>query len=201
MRDEYPGALKYLSQFEEHLRKRAAFKRFYTRVDASGDRSDTGPYWSMFNVGDYTLARHKVVWKDQAADFAAAVLPSRKPIPLPNHKVILVACDSESEAHFICGLLNSTPARSFVAAYTVETQISTHTTKMIHVPPFETEKPAHVAVAKASRTAHAAVKAGKEPDQDAVDVAAGKIWGLTRKEVAELRKFLDQLLKRDLAPG
>ncbi|MGH2951100.1 MAG: N-6 DNA methylase [Solirubrobacterales bacterium] len=198
MRSDFPGALKYLSEFEQHLRKRAAFKRFYTRVDASGTRIETGRYWSMFNVGGYTLAKHKVVWKDIATDFAAAVIPAGDPCALPAHTVMLIPCGTRDEAHFICGLLNSTPSRALVSAY-VATHISTHTTKVIHVPRFEQGKPAHTAAAKASRAAHAAVKAGEQPDQEAVDAAAGKIWGLSKKQVGELRKFLDQLLKRDLA--
>lgn len=198
MRGHYPGALEYLGQFEEHLRSRAAFRRYFTRVDRTKARVETGPFWSMFNVGDYTLSKHKVIWKDQAADFAAAVVSGGESIPLPNHKVMLVATASEAEAHYICALLNSTPARAFVAAYTVETQISTHVLSNIHVPRFDPDRPKQATLVAASRAAHAAVAAGEEPDQAAVDVAAGKLWGLTKKEVGASREFLGMLLKRDL---
>lgn len=191
MREKYPHALEFLNRFEKQLRARRGLRSLLAE-------GSTAPYWSMFGVGDYTLARHKVVWKDIATDFAAAVVPSGDPCPLPGHTVMLVACASDDEAHYVCGLLNSIPVRAFVGAY-VATHISTHTTKMIHVPRCEMGKPAHAAVAQASRAAHAAVKAGKEPDQGSVDGAAGKVWGLTKKEVGELGEFLDQLLKRDLA--
>lgn len=199
MREQYPGALQFLAQFEPHLRKRAAYKRYYTREDPDGRVIETGAYWSMFDVGDYTLSKHKVVWKDQAADFAAAVLSSRRPIPLPNHKVMLAACASSDEAHFICGLLNSVPARTFISAYTVETQISTHVLANVHVPQFDKSRPAHMAVAKASKAAHEAVAKGEDANQGAVDTAAGRIWGLSKADVAEMQSFLNKLLKRDLA--
>lgn len=82
MEAQYPDALAYLEQFEKQLRSRAAFKRYFTRKQ-NGQVKETGPFWSMFNVGDYTLAEHKVVWKDIAGDFAAAVLSPGEKLPPP----------------------------------------------------------------------------------------------------------------------
>jgi hypothetical protein len=189
MRIEYSGAFDFLSLFETELRARRGLRALLR----SG-----APWWSMFGVGAYTLAEHKVVWKDQASDFAAAVMPTADPLPLPNHKVILVACESDQEAHYLCGALNSTPVRLFVAAYAVETQISTHTVKYIHVPKFDQNLAEHVALTTASRAAHAAVGEGEEPNQEAVDVAAARLWGLNTDEVDAMRGFFLRLRKRDL---
>lgn len=194
MRDRYPGALRYLEQFEKPLRNRALYKRYYGK-NTSGD---IPPYWSMFDVGDYTLAKHKVVWKDQASDFTAAVLTGGEPLALPNHKVILVACDTDDEAHYLCGALNSIPVRLFVACYAVETQISTHTVTYVHVPKFDPKSRSHQALAEASRNAHSAVAAGVGADQSAVDRAAARIWGLRLAEIEAMRIFFDELRKRDL---
>jgi Eco57I restriction-modification methylase len=197
MQERYPGALAFLGLFEHELRARAAFRRYYTRRE-HGATVETGPYWSMFNVGRYTLARHKVVWKEQASDFTAAVMPVDEPIPLPNHKVFLVECVSDDEAHYLCGALNSVPVRVFVAAYAVETQISTHTVKYIHIPKFDDNQGDHLALAAASRAAHAAVANGDEPNQEAVDLAAARLWELHSDEVREMSAFFVQLRKRDL---
>ncbi len=196
MRKRYPGAHEFLAHFETTLRARAAYRRYHTR--SSGTSGVDAPYWSMFDVGGYTLAPHRVVWKDIAVDFAAAVMPKGDPIPLPAHTVILVACDSDDEAHYVCGLLNSTPARTLIAAY-VATHISTHTTKVVHVPGFDPTDKGHLRILKASRAAHVAVAAGEEPDQNAVDGVAARLWGLDDDEVEGMRKFLAQLTKRDLA--
>lgn len=197
MRDRYSGALRYLEQFEQPLRDRALYKRYYGNKTSG----DAPPYWSMFDVGDYTLAKHKVVWKDQASDFTAAVLSGDEPLALPNHKVILVACDTDDEAHYLCGALNSVPVRLFVACYAIETQISTHTVTYVHVPRFDPKSRSHEALAEASRNAHSAVTAGMAADQNAVDRAAARIWGLRVAEIEAMRIFFDELRKRDLLPA
>lgn len=196
MREHYPGALAFLETFEDELRARAAFKRYFTRRQ-NGRLVETGPYWSMFDVGEYTLSPFKVVWKDIATDFAAAVLDPRDPVVLSAHTVMEVACRSLDEAHYVAGALNSIPARTFVAAY-VATHVSTHTVATIHVPMFDSNKADHLAVAGASRSAHAAVATGHEPDQGAVDMAAGRLWGLSASEIEAMRGYLDRLRKRDL---
>jgi hypothetical protein len=197
MREGYSGALRYLEQFEQPLRNRALYKRYYGKKSLG----DAPPYWSMFDVGDYTLAEHKVVWKDQASDFTAAVLASGEPLALPNHKVILVACESDDEAHYLCGALNSVPVRLFVACYAIETQISTHTVTYVHVPKFDPRSRSHQALAESSRRAHEAVSRGLEPDQSAVDRAAARIWGLHVAEIDAMRAFFGELRKRDLVSG
>lgn len=197
MNDTYRGALDFLAPFKSLLRRRSGFRRYYTKM-VRGRRVELAPYWSMFNVGDYTLKPHKVVWKDQASDFAAAVMPVGDPLPLPNHKVMLVACDSDDEAHYLCGALNSVPVRLFVACYAIETQISTHTVTYIHVPKFDPKSRNHQLLAEASRHAHEAAADGLVPDQKAVDRAAGRIWRLKAAEIEAMRVFFDELRKRDL---
>ena len=52
-----------------------------SRVDKAGSVSRRGHFGRCSMSGSYTLAKHKVVWKDQAADFAAAVMPIDDSIP------------------------------------------------------------------------------------------------------------------------
>jgi SAM-dependent methyltransferase len=195
MSDTYPQTLAFLAQFEKLLRARAAFRRYYTR-GKGGSRVETGPYWSMFNVGTYTLAPYKVVWKDIATEFAAAVVESSDSIVVGTHTVMEIACSSADEAHYISGLLNSTPARTLVASY-VATHISTHTVQVLHVPRFDLSVKMHRALAEASRAAHAAVAAGQPPNERAVDAAARRLWGLTTQDIDSMHEYLDRLLKRD----
>jgi hypothetical protein len=109
---------------------------------------------------------------------------------------MFVACESDEEAHYLCGALNSAPFRCFVAAYTIETQLSTHPMRYVHVPKFDGADPGHRALADASRAAHVDVAAGAEPDELAVDSAAAALWGLGAREVEAMHSFLDRLLKR-----
>lgn len=195
MAQDFVGALAFLSEFEEILRSRAAYRRYFARGAGGG-----APFWSMFNVGTYTLARHKVLWKDQTEDFAAAVVSAvdADRMPLPNHKAIMLECESDEEAHYVCAALNSTPTRAFIAAYAIGTAISTHPLKYVHVPRFDSGNRKHQALVAASRSAHAAASASEPADQAEVDRTAAALWGLKLDEVQKMGDFLAQLLKRDL---
>ena len=100
------------------------------------------------------------------------------------------------EADYVCGTLNSTPARLFVASYAVGTQMSTHIASYIHIPSFDRHQADHRALATASRAAHTAAAAEREPDQDAVDRAAAGLWGISWSEIEAMREFFDRLRKR-----
>ena len=66
LKTRYPRTYSYLKRFEQVLRKRAAFKRYFTHKDKNGHIVETGPFYSMFDVGDYTFALWKVVWREVA---------------------------------------------------------------------------------------------------------------------------------------
>jgi len=95
--------------------------------------------------------------------------------------------------------LNSTPVRLFVASYALSTAIATHPAGYIKIPRFESTDAGHAALVTASRAAKRAVASGKPADEDAVDVAAARLWKLTAKDVVAMRDFLDVLRRRDLA--
>jgi hypothetical protein len=62
MQTQYPRTYGYLKHFEKVLRERAAFKRYFTRKDRYNKVVETGPFYSMFDVGTYTFVPWKVVW-------------------------------------------------------------------------------------------------------------------------------------------
>ncbi|OIO91480.1 MAG: hypothetical protein AUJ92_16525 [Armatimonadetes bacterium CG2_30_59_28] len=75
MQKRFPRTLAYLKRYEDMLRQRAAYKRYFKTTD---------PFYSMFNVGEYTFNACKVVWAEQG-DFGCAVVGSRdgKPVVHP----------------------------------------------------------------------------------------------------------------------
>lgn len=197
MERDFPGALEYLASFEQELRARRGIPGLRRPVrDAS--RAREIPYWSMFSVGDYTLARHKVLWRDQTDDFTAAACCAENMLALPNHKVMLVACADAHEMHYLCGLLNSIPARTFINSYALPTQIATGVTRFLALPRFDPRDATHVAMGRAGSDAAEAAEAGAAPDDEAVDLAACRIWGIAPDELLAMRGFHEYLLKRDL---
>jgi len=194
MRVEYPHLYGYLKRFEDILRSRSGMKRYF---DPAKD-----PFYSMYNVAPYTFAPYKVVWREVAHGLNAAVVsthPSGRlgdKVIIPDHTLILIPCKSADEAHLVCATLNSAPSRLVVQAY-VALHPSPHVLQHIAVPQFDAENPTHARLAALSQQAHRLAAAGDEIGLEAVeaqvDEAAAELWGITDRELGEIRRSLEEL--------
>ncbi len=188
MEREYPKAHSYLSKFEGILRSRAAFRRYFKETD---------PYWSMFNVSTFTFAPWKVVWREQASEFTAAVAGpfSNKPV-IPDHKLMMVEASSREEAYYLCAVLNSTPTRFAVKAYTVQIQMNTHILDNVAVPKFSPKKILHKKIAELSEVAHKTASEGNTAEvkriEEEIDHWVAKLWNLTDEQMVEIKRSLEE---------
>lgn len=189
MEGSFPKTFSYLKRFKDLLRKRPAFRRYF---------KDDAPFYSIFNIGNYTFSPWKVVWREQAFPFTAAVVgPIDGRVVIPDHKLMIVAVDLEEEAHYLCAVLNSMPVSAAVAAYAIEIQIDTHVLEHISVPRFNKKNSIHSHLAGLSRRAHSAVA------QDDVDRLRGveaeindwvaKLWGLSEQHLSGIEVFLREV--------
>jgi hypothetical protein len=162
-RQSYPRAYAYLKRFEGVLTRRAAYRRYQERQ----------AFYSMYNVGAYTLWPVKVVWRRMDRQVRAAVLEAiddpllgRRPV-VPQETCVLVACHSTDEAHYLCGLLNSSLVHFLVAAYSVAGGKGFGAPGMLDFLPIGRFNPGderHLALAALSRQAHrAALGPGIDP--------------------------------------
>lgn len=186
MKKGHPKTWGYLTRFEAVLRKSGIYRRYFKSTD---------PFYSVFNIGDYTFAPHKVVVREIAGSLTAAVIGASEGKPcIPDHKLIMVECSSVEEAHFLCALLNSAPARLFVGSYVVSTQFSTHIFDLLAIPRFTKKDAACQELARHSVNAHEAVDEGNEARlrklEEEIDCLAAKVWGLTDGELAEIKQSL-----------
>jgi len=152
MKAEYPKTLEYLCRFEHQLRQRAAFKKYF---DAKKH-----PFWSMFNVGTYTLERWRVGWRIMGSRMEAAVLPfeGQKPV-LPQSTHAFVACESEDEAHYLCAMLNSSLVNFLVRSYSVaggKSFAPPHIMENVKIPHYDATSKTHVRLVELSRQCHRA---------------------------------------------
>lgn len=108
MINNLPKTYSYLSGFKEILEERAAFKKYMKgRKEA--------PFYSIYNVGEYTFSPHKVVWNQFGSELRSvviskiddAILKSPKTI-LPEHVLAFTPTEFKEEAHYICAIMNST---------------------------------------------------------------------------------------------
>jgi hypothetical protein len=204
----YPKTWSYLKRFEGPLRERSGFKRYFTRQDKRGQIVETGPFYSLFNVGDYTFVPWKVVWTRVGNDIKAGTIGSQavckveKPI-VPIETATMVACDSEEEAHFVCAYTNSSLFRLAVTSYSVHGTGgfgSPHVLQNVRVPRYDPANSVHQRLAALSQRAHelapaayggdAGAQAALRDVEEQVDRAAAELWGLTEEELREVKESL-----------
>jgi len=186
---EYPKTYLYLQRFEAVLRERAAYKRYF--------RSHA-PFYSMFDVGDYTFAPYKVVWREQASALTVSVAFSIEGKPVvPDHKLMIIDCSTEKESHYLGAMLNSTPARFAAISYAVQIQFDTHLLRNIRIPKFDPGNKIHQELAGLSQNAHQAAATGDEKSlkelEQRIDQLAAQIWGLTAEELEEIKSSLEEM--------
>jgi hypothetical protein len=197
MKRRWPKTFAYFRQFEGDpknpahgtLRGRSGYKQYFKPSD---------PFYSMYNVGPYTLAKWKVVWREQSTMFQAALAGGRKAkAMLPDHKLMMIPCTNEQEADFLLGALNSSPSILAICSYVISTSTSTHVLSNVSVPSFKKSNKTHVLLADLSRQCHHAAERG---DQDRImeleaeiDEAAAGLWGISSSELKAIQKALAEM--------
>jgi len=182
------------------------------------------PFYSFAtNIGSYTFALYKVVWKriagaitGKAVSFACAVVEPMEGKPVvPDDSTILVVADSPEEAYYIAGFLNSTIARAIIASYTYELRQETHILNTIKFPKYDAQNEAHRKIAELSRRAHELAKciyAEDKPDycrsinaekelksvEGELDLAVAQLFGLTEDDLKEFEKLMAILSGEEL---
>ena len=151
----------------------------------------------MYNVGPYTFAPFKLVWREQTSSFAAGVIDVFEgKVVVADHKTMMVPFELDMEAHFCCACLNNSVASSLIRSYTVSTQINTHVLRYFFVPRFDRSNKGHERLAKLSKEAHQLKEAGKQKEltnlEQQIDQAAAGLWGIESKELEQIQKALKE---------
>ncbi len=208
MQQRYPKTWAYLKRFEGPLRERSGFKRYFTRKDRrSGQVIETGPFYSMFNVGDYTFAPWKVVWPWISRDIVASVVHSyRGKAIVPDNNVTFLSFQDPCEAHYVAGAVNSIVFRFSVGSFYSGggggiARPAALTRARIGW--YDKANPTHRQLAILSRRAHELAPAAYGGDEAAraelrqveaeIDRAAARLWGLSEAELAEVKASLEEL--------
>jgi hypothetical protein len=200
MKRRYPKTFAYLKQFEGDLRQpvrgtlrgRSGYIQYFKPTD---------PFYSMYNVGPYTLSEWKVLWPEVGHSVRAGVCgPSEVDSPkpsLPDHTIVAVPCESGNEAYFVAGLLNSTPAHVAVASYIV-LHPSPHIMQNICIPRFNAKEGRNARLAELSRERHEIVKERNVSKASAleveIDIIAANIWGISSSELRTMQAALAEMV-------
>jgi hypothetical protein len=145
---ELPKTSRYFSNFKTILEARSTYRL----------RMKNGPYYSVYNVGEYTFAPWKVIWAEQK-DFCAAVVSSSttpmigtRPY-IPDHKIFFTDCYDAEVAYFLCGLLNTDIVIEYVKSHNISIQIG-DIFKHMRIPKYDRRNPLHLQLSKMTEKCH-----------------------------------------------
>lgn len=185
----YPRTYAYLSRFRHSLVARAAYRRYQSRA----------PFYSMYNVGPYTVAPIKVVWRRMDRRVQAAVVEEvidrwlgPRPV-IPQETCVLIACSTADEAHYLCALLNCSIVSFLATAQSVRGGKGFGSPGMIEslrLKRYSSSHTVHCELARLSRQAHAAAADGADSTdvEERIDRAAAKLWNLGQSDLDIMRQ-------------
>lgn len=161
-----------------------------------GENGEGQPFYRLDNVGTYTFSPYKVLWKEQTKTMAAVVVGSYlesipnadeklfakdKPIVVDS-KILMLATDTEEEAHYVAGIINAPSIREVIDGYAIETNRGTDVLKYVAIPKFDTDSEIHLEISSVSKEIH---KIAKETGKN----NGGKILQLEAKLDVLIRKI------------
>ena len=189
---DYPKTYAYLKRFERELRQRSGFRQILSRRERE--------FYGLMDIDRYTFAPYKVVWREQASSLMCAVVDERDGTPVvPDHKLMLVDCQFEEEAHFVCACLNSSAAQFLAKSYAINIQMDPHIIERMSLPRFAFDDPTHTRLAELSQEAHRLAAEGETAHlrevEEEIDRWAAKLWGLSERELREIQCSLQQLVR------
>jgi hypothetical protein len=183
--ENYPKTYAYLAQFEAMLRSRATFKRYFKAA---------APFYSMFDVGDYTFAPFKVVWKGFGTrTMQAAVISSINNKAIMSNQAMhpFIGLEDEDEAHYLATCLNSAPFEYAVVSHTQaggKSFAQAGILERLRIPLFNANDSIHHDLMQLSRSAHLG-----QIDDNAIAETSAALWNISSQELAHLMTSLEEL--------
>lgn len=189
MKRELGKTYEYLRRFESLLRNRPGYTKYFD--------PDKDPFWTIYNVGPYSVAPHRVLFKELTDFFQCAVPPTGKHPAIADTKLRFIECSSSDQAHFLYGLLNSAPAVLYLYATATWVQTADYQASDIArlaIPYFDPSNDIHKAIAAISVKCH---KHALRDDADVIhdleaslDHVAAKLWKLNGPELKAVHDAL-----------
>ncbi len=198
MKKEQPKTYAYFKNFEKQLRQRSGFRRYFDVTD---------PFYSVYNVGPYSVRPIKVFWRQFIPELRMVVLRPRKDAHLGNkvcltqHVVSFVPFETDEEALYFSGCGNSSPATLLHwNSSTSKSYGQPHILETIRIPRYDAGNKNHTRIRDlASRCHEAAARNDFEEVaaiEEEIDKEAVKLWSISRDELEDIRETLDEARRR-----
>lgn len=182
MKSRYPRTYSYLLQFKDALLSRAS--------KSIKELAERTAFYAMFGIGEYTMSRYKVAWKFMSNDIFASVLSQNKTQfgykqIMPIKTVAMFCVNDEDEAHYLCAIVNSIPARSLIKTYSSAGRGFGTPSVMKHlgILKFDPTNKLHTELSDLSKKLHELKASGKEDEilvyEQKVDEAVRRLFGIS----------------------
>ena len=139
---------------------------------------ETQPYYRLDNIGEYTYAPYKVLWKEQTGSMSAVTVGSyHESIPdadesifsedktiVVDSKVLMLGLENESEAYYVCGILNAPSVIEVIDGYAISTNRGVDVLRYLSIPEYDMDNENHVKISDISKEIHHKMK-DKKIDQ------------------------------------
>lgn len=133
---------------------------------------ETQPYYRLDNIGEYTYAPYKVLWKEQTGSMSAVVVGSYfESIPnadknlfradktiVVDSKVLMLGLSDFDEANYICGILNSKNVVDVIDGYAISTNRGVDVLKYLAIPRYDFASRNHRGISNLSKKIHTEMK-------------------------------------------
>jgi hypothetical protein len=133
--NQYPLTYSYFLNFKNELINRSGYQKFLQKV----------PFYSLYNIGPYTLAPIKLGWQFVSKKFQVYLINDAEDI-VPDLNVMFIPLYDIDEAYYLHALLNSPYARRKIEASSNWTFPSGSINK-IHLIKYNKENPLHIRIA------------------------------------------------------
>jgi hypothetical protein len=198
LKRKYPKTFEYLKRFEGDkqkpargtLRGRALYKQYFSPAD---------PFYSLYNVGPYTIRPWKVVWNRIDTKLQGVVVGKLDDkIVLCQETHSFATFDNSTEAHYFAALLNSSPSDLLVRSYSISKGFaSPHILEQVLIPKFNATNEVHQQLAKLSTRCHVAADADDWNSvadlESKIDQEAANLWHISHSELDGIQVALADL--------
>ena len=158
-------------------------------------------FYSMFGVGEYSLAPWKVAWAEVANEVNAGVvgLTDGKPT-LADHTLVEIVVSSEQEAHYVAGVLNCTLFRMGVASYIVM-HPDPHILNNFRIPKFDRTSAVHLKIAAEVKRLSGGASDAIDPVHPKLDSLCAQLWGVDEKSLKSVEIAYRELHVSEAEPA
>lgn len=142
---------------------------------------ETQPYYRLDNIGEYTYAPYKVLWKEQTGSMAAVTVGSYyESVPnadktlfsndktiVVDSKVLMLGLENKLEAYYVCGILNTPKVIEVIDGYAISTNRGVDVLRYLSIPKYDPNNKIHTQIGSISKKIHLKMKSNKV-DQDSI---------------------------------